>query len=253
MRSFKRLPVVVKAVALLVAVAGPFSFGCLRDALDDRAVQWSTLIVMAKLTAINDPQPLTDPVQYQLYDFQITENIDGSGKPGDTIHVVRFMAGADSQKSSICGQALEDKQIGKSFLLMLRPEAELRWSESDSNPDPRTPELHAVKAFVVVHLDLAYDLGSEGLDDAKYTITSTRAAEAQFKVDDAKLQIQTMVDAADDTEESQAEQALLDMGPKALPALNDALAGADPAAKNRLNKVIHQVSPPSLLASMHQH
>ena len=253
MRSNLRLPLVAKVIALLLAVIYRPSLACLRDTLDDRAVQWSTSIVLANLTAVHDPQLLADPIQYQVYDFAITSVIDGSGKAGDTIHIVRFIAGPDTMKSSICGEALGDKQIGKSFLLMLRPEADLRWSGSQKNTDPRTPELHAMKAFVVVHLELAYDLGAEGLDDAKYTISSTRAAEAQFKADDAKLQVQTMINAADDTEESQAEQALLDMGPKALPVLNDALAGADESGKGRLNKVIREISPPTLLASMHQH
>jgi hypothetical protein len=239
-------------VGILVALGSAPAFACMRDSVDDRAVQWSTLIVVAKLTAVNQPQTLADPVKYQLYDFQIDSTIDGTAKAGDTIHVIRFMTG-DSQKSSICGEALEDKQICKSFLLLLRPESDLRWSESDSNPDPRTPELHTIKAFMVVHLDLAYDLGSEGLDDAKYTISSVRAAEAQFKVDDAKLQVQTMINAADDTEESQAEQAILEMGPKALPVLKDALANAEDVGRGRINKVIRQISPPAILASMHQH
>jgi hypothetical protein len=252
MRINPILTVVTKLVALLLAFAALPAFGCLRDSLDDRAVQWSSLIVMAKLSAIHDPQALSDPYQYQLYDFQITSTLDGSAKAGDTVHVVRFISGANSQKSSICGQAFTDKQIGKEFLLLLCPEADLRWSESDSNPDPRTSQLHDLKAFVVVHLDLAYDLGSEGLDDAKYEISNVRAAEAQFKPDDAKLQVQTMINAADDTEESQAEQAIQDMGPKAIPTLRDALASADDdAAKARVNKMIRALSPPSLLTTMH--
>jgi hypothetical protein len=252
MRINPSLTAVTRLIALLLAFAAVPAFGCLRDSLDDRAVQWSSLIVMAKLSAVHDPQALSDPIQYQLYDFQVTSTLDGPAKAGDTVHVVRFISGPNSQKSSICGQAFTDKQIGKEFLLLLRPEADLRWSESDSNPDPRTPQLHDLKAFVVVHLDLAYDLGSEGLDDAKYEISNVRAAEAQFKPDDAKLQVQTMINAADDTEESQAEQAIQDMGPKAIPTLRDALASADDdAAKARVNKMIRALSPPSLLTTMH--
>ncbi len=244
MRMNPSLTVVTNLVALLLAIAPLPAFGCLRDSLDDRAVQWSSLIAMAKLSAIHDPQALTGPFQYQLYDFQITSTLDGSAKAGDAVSVVRFISGPNSQKSSICGQAFTDKQVGKEFLLLLRPEADLRWSESDSNSDPRTPQLHDLKAFVVVHLDLAYDLGSEGLDDAKYEISNVRAAEAQFKPDDAKLQVQTMINAADDTEESQAEQAIQDMGPKAIPTLRDALASADDdTAKARVNKMIRALRP----------
>jgi hypothetical protein len=97
-----------------------------------------------------------------------------------------------------------------------------------------------------VHLDSTDDLGTEGMANAKFAISSTRAAEAQFNPDDAKVQVQTLVNAYDDTEEQQAEQAILDMGPKALPILKDALAKADDSGKARLEKVITAVAPPPL-------
>ncbi|MGD0388468.1 MAG: hypothetical protein ABSC42_05875 [Tepidisphaeraceae bacterium] len=263
MRSNLNLRVVANIVLLLLAVVTTPGRACLRDALDDRAVQWSTSIVMAKLTAVRSPQPMvassTQPsadlasgVGYQIYEFEITSPIDGVGRAGDQIHVIRFIWGPGTESSSICGQAFTDKQVGKSFLLMLRPEADLRWSDRAGQGDPRTPQIHAMKAFVVVHLELASDLGAEGLEDAKYTVTSTRAAEAQFNADDAKLQAQTMINAADDTEEVQAEHALLEMGSKAIPVLSDAMSQAGADGKTRLQKVIRALSPPSLAASMHQ-
>jgi hypothetical protein len=229
---------------------------CLRATLDDRAVQWSSEIVLAKLAAIGDPTPMDSAatnsnIQYQTYDFEITESYDGPGKVGDKVRVIRFVDGVDSQKSSICGQTFTSSQVGKSFLLLLRPEADLRWS--DDGADPRTPEVHALKAFVVVHLESARDLGTDGLDDAKYTISSARAAEAQFKAEDARLQTQTMINAADDTEESQAEHALLEMGFKVAPILQEAMSQADPGSRGRLQKILRAVSPPTLSAAMHQH
>jgi hypothetical protein len=263
MPSNLNLPVVANIVLLLLAVVATPARACLRDALDDRAVQWSTSIVMAKLTAVQNHQPMvvssTQPsadlapsAGYQIYDFEITSTIDGAGKTGDHIHVIRFISGPDTQKSSICGQAFTDKQVGKLFLLLLRPEADLRWSDRADQPDPRTPQIHAMKAFVVVHLELASDLGADGLEDAKYTVTSARAAEAQFSADDAKLQAQAMIYAADDTEEVQAEHALLEMGPKAIPVLTDAMSQASPDGKARLQKLIRSLAPPTLAASMHQ-
>jgi len=263
MPSNLNLRAVANIILLLVTMVSTLGMACLRDALDDRAVQWSTSIVMAKLTAIQNPQPMvasaTQPsadlgpgVGYQTYEFEITSLIDGAGKTGDQIRVIRFFSASDAEKSSIGGQPFTDKQVGKSFLLMLRPEADLRWSDRADQPDPRTPQVHALKAFVVVHLELASDLGAEGLEDAKYTVTSTRAAEAQFNADDAKLQAQAMINAADDTEEVQAEHALLEMGPKAIPVLTDAMSQAGPDGKARLQKVIRAVAPPSLAASMHQ-
>jgi len=254
MRSKTHLRVGAAVVVFAISLLTQRGFACLRDALDDRAVQWSSEIVMAKLSAVNDPQPMgSSSLQYQTYDFEITESYDGPAKAGEKVQVIRFIAGADTAKSSICGQAFTDKQVGKLFLLLLRPEADLHWNDRGADSDPRTQEVHALKAFMVVHLESAYDLGTDGLADAKYTITSTRAGEAQFKADDAKLQAQTMINAADDTEESQAEKALTDMGPKVVPVLNDLMADAEPDAKARLQKVIRAVSPPSLSASMHQH
>lgn len=229
---------------------------CLRDTLDDRAVQWSSEIVLAKLAAMGDAKPMDSAaansnIQYQTYDFEITERYDGPGKIGDKVRVIRFIDGADTQKSSICGQTFTSSQVGKSFLLLLRPEADLRWS--DGGADPRTPEVHALKAFVVVHLESAHDLGSDGLEDAKYTISSARAAEAQFKAEDARLQAQTMISAADDTEESQAEHALMEMGFKVAPILQEAMSQADGSSRARLQRILRAVSPPTLSASMHQH
>jgi hypothetical protein len=236
---------------------------CLRTSLDDRAVEWSTLIVMGKLTAIHDPQRITsittrpsdkakpESIEFQTYDFEVTSNIDGAAKTGDAIQVIRFIADASGAKNSICGQTFTPRTVGKLFFLMLRPESDLKWSEGGS--DPRTRELHALGAYYVVHLELASDLGNDGIEDAKYTVTSTRAAEAQFKADDAKLQAQTLVNAQDDTEENQAEHALLEMGPKAIGALTAYKSEVDDQGRTRIQKVIRQLSPPSILASMHAH
>jgi len=225
---------------------------CLRDTLDDRAIQWSSLIVLAKLSSVGKAQSLnptaTQPSagMYQICQFEVTSCLDGTGKPGDRISVIRFVANSDAAKSTECGQKLTDSEVGKSFLLLLRPEADLSWDTSGDQTDPRTSQIHDLKAFAIVHLDSADDLGTEGLANAKFAVSSTRAAEAQFNSDDARVQVQTLVSAYDDTEEQQAEQAVLDMGYKALPILKDALAKADDAGKAKLQKVIAEVAPPPL-------
>jgi hypothetical protein len=260
MRKYMLIQAVIGAWMLLLATAVEPSLACLRDTLDDRAVQWSTLIVVAKLSAVRPPLPLSAPMikpgddvksasirSLQLYDFEITAVLDGAKKPGDSVSIIRFLNEPDTQKNSVCGQQLTSAQIGKSFLLLLRPEADLRWSDSPNNPDPRTTQIHILKAFTVVHLESMDDLGAEGLADAKYTITSTRQAEAQFNADDAKVQVQTLINAADDTEQDQAEHAIEEMGPKALPLLNHALSTADEVAKARLQKAIDSVSPPPII------
>jgi hypothetical protein len=258
MQSRSRLGVVGIAIYAVFAFLNNPARACLRDTLDDRAVQWSTLIVMADLTQVHDPVPLPSDAkpsnfQYQMYDFKVTSPIDGAGKVGDSFTVVRFLDGPGTLKSSICGQAFTPRQVGKSFLLMLRPESDVQWADRENAPDPRTADFHALKAYMVVHLELASDLGQDGIDDAKYTVTSTRTAEAQFKDADAKLQIQTLVNAQDDTEESQAEKAILDMGPKAIPALKAYMSQVDEDGQARIRRVIRQLAPPSVLGSIHEH
>jgi hypothetical protein len=65
--------------------------------------------------------------------------------------------------------------------------------------------------------------------------------------------VQTLINAADDTEQDQAEHAILEMGPKALPTLKQLLSGADDVARVRLQKVIDALSPPAITAAMEPH
>jgi hypothetical protein len=256
-----QLGAVIGACVLVLAVACEPGIACLRDTLDDRAVEWSKLIVVAKLSALHNPVSLSPPSakpptnsvgSFQLYEFEITSIVDGKMPPGKTISIIRFLTAPDAPRNSICGQQLTAAQIGKSFLLLLRPESDLRWSNTKA-ADPRDAQLHKLNAFMVVHLESTDDLGAEGLADAKYTISSTRQAEAQFNPDDAKVQVQTLINAADDTEQDQAEHAILEMGPKALPALEKALPAADDIAKVHLQKIIDAVSPPAITTAMEPH
>jgi hypothetical protein len=234
------------------------SFGCLRSSLDDRAVQWSTLIVRGTILSAAPvipfqnaatTRPTTQPVAgYEVFQFQVGECLDGHAKPGEAIRVIRFLTTPEDQ-SSLCGQGQVKDQIGKSFVLLLRPENQLIWSKNPSDPDPRTPQIHDLKAFVIVHLESTNDLGKEGLADLKYTISDTRAAEAAFDKADAKVQAQTLVRAADETEADQAEHALLEMGPKAVEMLRRVSANANDQGRARLGRVIDAVSPPPLNAA----
>jgi hypothetical protein len=230
------------------------AWGCLRGTLDDRAVQWSSLIVTAKLTTLGTPGTLgatsrpSDATagSYQILDFIVSSALDGKASVGDHLSVIRFMAGGDAAKASACDEDLTPDKIGKGFLLLLRPEADLDWHAGSAGDDPRTDLLHQAKAYAIVHIDSLDEIGADGLADAKYTVTTTRAAEAQFNADDAKTQAETVVNAADDTEEQQAEHALTEMGPKALPVIKAEIAKADEDGKAKLAKIVTQLMPPGL-------
>ncbi|MDP9173416.1 MAG: hypothetical protein M3O30_06065 [Planctomycetota bacterium] len=239
-------------VAFLLACPFPGRAGLTANP-DAKAVQWSTLIVNAKLISIADPVPLGDSAstqpasgitEYRLYAFEVTDVLDGAAKTGDRISVVRFVKGPDD--STECNQSLAGDQVGKQFILLLRPEADLSWSRSGSDADPRTSQLHDLKAMAIVYLVTPDDLGGDGLSYLKTTISDTRDAESKFSTENARAQAQTLANAADDTEAEQAEHTLVEMGPKANSVLAEVAAKANDVGKARLHRVLDDVMPPPL-------
>ena len=247
----RRLPCLLLCVYGALSIACNCSLACLRSSMDDRAVQWSTLIVQCKLLSAGPvismaSAPTTRPAAaYQLFQFQVDQCLDGQAKSGDQIQVIRFLQSGGEQ-ASLCGQGQVKDQIGKSFVLLLRPQDQERWSKDTTETDPRTPQINDLKAFIIVHLESLDELGKDGLDDLKYTISDTRGAEAALDPKDANLQAQTLVRAADETEAGQAEHALDEMGPKALDAVKSVAASANDEGRARLDRVIDSISPPPI-------
>jgi hypothetical protein len=245
-------PRLLTTMVVLLLALNHRTAACLRATLDARAVQWSTLIVQAKLSAVGPLKDLSAAStrqsihawRYQTYQFEVLFVLDGSAKVGQTVTTVRFVSPDASSDSSECGQSLTSDQIGKSFVLLLRPEADVSWSTAAASADARTAQIHDIKAFIVVHLEGADDLGADGLADLKNTISDTRTAESQFNPAQAKIQALALAQAADDTEADQAEHTLLEMGPKALDAIQSVLANtATDLGKTRLTRVIKSISP----------
>jgi hypothetical protein len=242
------------AVAVVFAMVYRPAAGCLRATLDVRAVQWATLIVQAKLVTVGDPEAIAGPADastrpaalgYQVYTFEVSKTLDGKAKAGDQIQVIRFFWNQDGD-NTICGQSLAADQVGKSFLLLLTPEADLRWGASPDEADPRTASVHAIKAYAVVYLQGSSDLDADGMADFVRLIADTRAATAQYSPADGTLQATTLADAADDTEADQAEHALLEMGPVAVAQEKEVASKAGDVGKARLEKVIGEVSAPGI-------
>jgi len=231
------------ALVLLIIGISPLPpcLACLRDTADARAIQWSTLIVDAKLTSIGDQAPLASPYAYRVYQFQVTQTLDGKA-PDGPVSVIRFFSPQGSG-NSVCGMLTPDA-VGKSFVLLLHAEADVPMG--DSNSDPRTPALHQLHAFVLVYMAADSDLGTTGLDDLKQQISDTRQAEAAVTDADATLQAQTCAGAADDTEADQAEQALEQMGFKALPAIQKVYDSSDADGKQRLKEAIDALALPAM-------
>jgi hypothetical protein len=225
--------------------------GCLSSNLDTQAVQWSKLIVVAKLISIGPATEMsgaaTQPsdLRSQICEFEITQTLDGSAKAGDHIHIIRYLAPGDDEHT-MCDLDLTPKQIGSPMILLLVPQADLRWSDNPTDPDPRTADMKNSSAYAVVFIASAGPMQPDDLTDLKSLISDTRSDESQFDSADAKAQAETLAIAADDTEANEAEKSLTEMGPQALPAANAALAKAAPAGRERLLRVIHRIALPPI-------
>lgn len=226
------------------------SWGCLRELLDARAIEWSSSIIQAKLIAIGSPQgtgtATSQPAwTYQVFTFQVSDVFDGPDETGQ-VQVVRFI-GPEETRSDPCGQELTHQSLGKAFVLMLRLESQTGWSKSHNDRDPRTSQVHALKAFVFVHMESSDDLGSDGIADLRRQIADTRAAESQFSADDAKTQAGALANAMDDTEADEAEQALEGMGYRVQGAVEDVMSGVGETGKERLQRVLNAISVPAIV------
>jgi hypothetical protein len=227
------------------------SHASLTATIDKRAVQWSTSIVLAKLdnlgTKMDLPagdgstkRPSGRPVAtgYRIVTFDVLENIDGSSQTGDTIRTVSLIGG---QPGDGIGPAMPPEAVGKKFILLLRP-FELTGVDVPDN----TPLNVGTNAMVIVSLLGEADMNSETVNDLKTFVAKTRASTVNS--DQLNAQVDTVANAHDDTEAGEAEKAIADIGPDALPALQARLATANDAGKTRLKHLIDDLSPPALSA-----
>src|SRR5438552_11636574 len=116
-REIKFWPAVV---LLVVALTNPVR-GCLRATIDERAVQWASAIVEAKLAQAGDTVDLglTPAQSYRIYIFEVLDVLDGPAKSRDKIDVLRLIGGVE--EASACAVQLDAKSTDKSFVLLLRP------------------------------------------------------------------------------------------------------------------------------------
>jgi len=245
----------IACTCLLIALAMMVptrAWACLSASADQRAVQWSTLIVRATLKDISPAQAVdataasTRPaVVFHIYHLNVTDVFDGNSKPGATIAVVRFFrSGAGI---SACSLHWNADSVGKSYVLLLRPLGSLHLDgDASVVQDHGAVTLTDAENLAVVYGLDAADFTSDAADDLKHTIADVRAAEARLTTDDARTQALTLAGAVDDTEAAAAEHTLLDMGYKALPTIVTVRDSCDQAGRIRLGPVIHDLSLPAL-------
>jgi hypothetical protein len=244
-------------IALLFAfVAVPLlprvTRGCLTATINPRAVQWSTSIVLAKLTSLGDKIdiPITDApttrpsgrptaVAYRVISFEVAESIDGGAQAGDVVKVVALIGGQPGD--GIC-PALLPESIGKKFILLLRP-----FEQTAVDVPDNTALRVGNNAMVIVSQLGEADMNSETINDLKAFAAKTRSA-PPVSNDQLVAQVDTVAIAHDDTEAAEAEKAITDIGPVAVPMLEARMKSANDAGKTRLRHLIDDLSPPALSA-----
>jgi hypothetical protein len=248
-----RLPLGLIILSLCCcAVACDIARACLTANIDKRAVQWSTLIVQAKLTSLGDkidiagadpattrPSGRPTAVAYRIVSFEITDVVDGTATPGDTVKALVLIGGQPGD--SICPPLLPES-VGKKIILLMRP------FEQTSLDVPNNTQLTVGQGAMVIVSQLGEaDINSETMNDLKAFVTKTRSA-PPVNNDQLTAQVETVATAHDDTEASEAEKAIEDIGPDAVPMLDARMKTANDAGKTRIRHLIDDLSPPALSA-----
>lgn len=226
---------------------------CLRPDIDERAVQWSTAIVEAKLVKAGEKTTLgqvqerqgargalgvaTTTYFYRQYDFEVTRPMDGPYKKGDHIPVLRLFMTIENPPG-ICSQHLTKAAAGKEFLLLLRPlsKFELIWPNSIKKPDVKD-------AMIVVHLE-PEDANKPLPPDLGTTIVEARADARQATPKRLQAQLAALQAAPDDAKAAPAIEALSRMGPAILPDLQQAVTKLTGPAQTRLYQLMADLNLP---------
>jgi hypothetical protein len=207
---------------------------------DPRAVQWSTAAVEARLISHAPVQNLTaDGSVRGCVDQLIVEDVfDGSISPNDTIHLLTLQSGATAQPTT------RPAPIGTEFVLLLMPLSAARLELPDGS------QLSAPRdTLVAVYQIASNNLPADRRQDLMRVIHDTRAADAANTAQVIHDQVEAFAEPHDDVEQEQAEKAVYDIGPRALPELNRRLAATPQLptlAAARLRRAIQDLSPPPL-------
>jgi len=191
------------------------------------------------------PFAVVAPEGFVVNTFEVIEALDGTTSPGQQIHVLRLVS--SKAKSTTCSAALSGKHEGDTFILLLRPldQTELGGVTPDAIPKDSRRD-----AFVVVHAIAATEADSGAVADLRQMIQDTRRAEAEATPDAIKAQVDAVANAADETEADDAQKALLELGPRTLPALRAIIDGTsvNSTGRTRVKKMIDELSPPPVPA-----
>ena len=204
---------VVAAIVIAGFDVAPAS-ACWRTAADRRAIQWSDAIILADY--IGEKKLPTD-----YFDLQVVSTIDGKLKAGDPFVARQFPApGVES-----CPNHLSDDDRGHRFLVLLHQEKNGDWDIVYLSPE-----------------------SSADLNSLKDLIAGVRREDAAVTDERVQSLVDTLVNAQDDTEAGEADQALREIGPRGQNVIELALEKTTDLGKTRLKKVLADVLPPTSIA-----
>lgn len=246
--------IVLSTVAVLLSSISA-SRACMRPEMDERAVQWSSAIVQAKLVSIAPPVDLPGQTQerqgprgtlgvatttysYRVYQFEVIDSLEGPYKTGDSIPVLRLFSRSENSLLP-CEQHLTKDGVNKEFILMVRPLAEFKYvvPEGVKRPDVKD-------AMSVVHLEPVDNLKPDAIAKLKRTIQGVRAGEKQITPETVQRLIKSIQKAPNDARAEPSIRALERMGPR---VMSDVQAAADKARgepQARLLRVVSDLTPP---------
>jgi hypothetical protein len=235
-------------------------------------VQWSTAIVEATLVNVGERVDLakfevaaerrlapksTHSYWYRLYTFEVTASLDGTIRKGQKVTVARLFGRVDNPIGA-CSQTITRANVRKSFLLLLRPEAQTPVNTGlllAKQRDPRNEAFHQAKAFVTVFASLKDEIADDQQAELKRIIATVRKTENGLTDAKVKQACDQLVAAEEEEKVTAARKALLSLGPKAVPAIKKAMEKLDDVGKIRLEKVITDLAPtplPILMEKMSQ-
>ncbi len=212
------------------------AMACLHSEVDERAIQWAVLIVKANLVSSKPYGEAKDgQLGIVLSTWKVTQVFDGSTKVDTEITVLTF---PNPNVDALADPCSVLPQPGKSMILLLRATKDC---EFDVRPDAKNVP---GDSFVIVSRLTEEDATEDAVKDLQRRIAEVRKAEAGFNDKDAHFQAETLANAVDDIEADHADSALLEMGPKAIPAMKDVMEKFPGNGKKRLQKIVVELSPP---------
>jgi len=245
---------------LVVTVGMLFSLlsaakACTRPEMDERAVQWATAIVQARLLSIGPKVDLAGQTQerqgprgtmgvatttysYRVYQFEVTDTLDGPYKKGDTVPVLRLFSRSENSLLP-CEQHLTKAAVTREFILLVRPMADFKYVVPDG---VKRPDVKG--AMSVVHLDQTDELKPDALPKLKGTLNSVRAAEKQITPETLQRLIKSVQKAPDDARAEPSIRALERLGPRVMPQVQAAADKARGDGQARLLRVVGDLTPP---------